>query len=242
MNIKPKLTTLFILTSLLLGCTSTPMYSPDTPLVVVAHGLGRSDFAMRGLKNSLADAGYAVCRLNYSSIGQSLQKWKEETTSQIDQCVSGYSTVHFVGHSLGGLAIRSYLANDEQLAQDKRLGKVVLLGTPNKGSEVADSMKGHFLMSIAGEVSQSLTTGEQSLGQRLPPPYYPVGVIAGTSESSGTAELFHSLNDGLVSVESAKVSNMADFITLDVSHTAMRYDAEVAKQTISYLQTGHFIH
>ena len=171
----------------------------------------------RGLKNSLADAGYAVCRLNYSSIGQSLQKWKEETTSQIDQCVSGYSTVHFVGHSLGGLAIRSYLANDEQLAQDKRLGKVVLLGTPNKGSEVADSMKGHFLMSIAGEVSQSLTTGEQSLGQRLPPPYYPVGVIAGTSESSGTAELFHSLNDGLVSVESAKVSNMADFITLDVS-------------------------
>ena len=70
--------TLFILTSLLLGCTSTTMYSPDTPLVVVAHGLGRSDLAMRGLKNSLADAGYAVCRLNYSSIGQSLQEWKEK--------------------------------------------------------------------------------------------------------------------------------------------------------------------
>jgi hypothetical protein len=75
----------------------------------------------------------------------------------------------------------------------------------------------------------------------LPAPDYPVGVIAGVSESSFTSERIPGDDDGVVSVESAKIEGMTDFITLRFSHFNLRYSGEVAEQTIAFLQRGHFL-
>jgi hypothetical protein len=45
-----------------------------------------------------------------------------------------------------------------------------------------------------------------------------------------------------VSVESTKLSNMKDFIEIEVGHSNMRYNKEVAEQTVHFLKHGQFNH
>lgn len=240
-------TTFILLTAVMVsGCANsqarTLTYQADDELVVLAHGLGRSDWAMWRFAERLENAGYKVCRLDYDTLGESVSSVLAQTSKQIDACIVNAPKVHFVGHSLGGLITRAYLQNNRDKITQERLGEVVLMGTPNKGSELADHFNDSWLMEIAGGVTQAMMTGENSLGNNLDELELSFGVIAGTESSSLTNDKFTGPNDGLVSVESTKLKNMRDFITIKVNHAQMRYNADVAAQTIHFLQQGAFKH
>ncbi|GAB2699641.1 alpha/beta fold hydrolase [Aliiglaciecola aliphaticivorans] len=228
------------------GCVHSQVlsstYEADDELVVVAHGLGRSDWAMWRLAQRLELADYKVCLLNYSTIGESVTTVLADTSKQINACIVNAPKVHFVGHSLGGLVIRAYLQKNKHELENARMGEVVLIGTPNKGSELADHFKDSWVMNVAGGVSQALVTGDNGLGNNLDELDLNIGVIAGTKSLTLTNDQFDGPNDGLVSVESTKLTNMSDFIAIDVSHSQMRYNLEVAEQTIHFLQSGSFKH
>jgi len=228
------------------GCANVEVdvtiYQPDDEVVVLAHGLGRSDWAMWRLAQHLEDADYKVCRLDYASIGESVGQVLAQTTKQIDACMAYAPKVHFVGHSLGGLVIRAYLQNNQHKLEKFNVGEVVLMGTPNKGSELADYLSDSWLMSLGGGISRALVTGRNSLGNNIDELDVNLGVIAGTKSSSLTREQFDGPNDGLVSVHSTKLESMSDFIAIEVGHSQMRYNVEVAQQTIYFLQKGAFKH
>jgi triacylglycerol esterase/lipase EstA (alpha/beta hydrolase family) len=236
------LVTLFQVTGCATSKDNANSYKPYDEVVVLAHGLGRSDWAMWKFAQRLEDANYKVCRLDYATIGKSVNAVLSETSKQINSCITHAPNVHFVGHSLGGLVIRSYLKESKLKQEEINIGKVVLIGTPNKGSELADHLKDSWLMDIGGGISRALVTGNDSLGNNLGEVDYDVGIIAGTKSSSLTREKFIGPNDGLVSVESAKLINMSDFIAIDVGHSQMRYNLDVCGQTIHYLQKGTFKH
>jgi len=228
------------------GCANSEAnsstYKPDDEIVVLAHGLGRSDWAMWRFAQRLENADYKVCRLDYATIGESVSSVLAETSKQIDACIAYAPKVHFVGHSLGGLVIRAYLQNNKQKLEKVSVGEVVLIGTPNKGSELADHLSDSWLMSVGGGISRVLVTGSNSLGRNIDELDVNLGVIAGTKPSSLTRVQFKGPNDGLVSVESTKLKSMNDFITIEVSHSQMRYNREVSEQTIHFLQKGTFNH
>jgi triacylglycerol lipase len=48
--------------------------------------------------------------------------------------------------------------------------------------------------------------------------------------------------DGPVSLESAKLEGMRDFIVVPYSHTAMLWREETAKQVRAFLREGKFAH
>jgi uncharacterized alpha/beta hydrolase family protein len=192
------------------------------------------------LTQRLENSGYEVCVLDYDTIGESIQSVVDSTESQIDACLHSPAKTHFIGHSLGGLVIRSYLQNHAAFSQSEQMGEVVLIGTPNKGSELADHYDGRWLMELGGEVSQSLVTGENSLGNQLQELDINIGIIAGTKSMLLTDDIFDGPNDGLVSVESTKLSNMSDFVEIEVGHSAMRYNEEVANQAIHFLRHSSF--
>ena len=85
-------------------------------------------------------------------------------------------------------------------------------------------------------------TDGASLPSRLSDPYYPVGVIAGVRGSGRNDHLLPGRDDGLVPVESTKLEGMSDFIEVESGHSMMRYDKEVARQVIAFLQQGKFLH
>jgi len=84
-----------------------PSYGPNDELGVLAHGLGRSDWAMWKFAQRLKKTNYKVCLLDYATIGESVASVLAQTTKQINECVINAPKVHFVGHSLGGLVIKS---------------------------------------------------------------------------------------------------------------------------------------
>ena len=209
----------------------------DQELVVLLHGLGRTRTAMWWLADKLEDAGYQVKRIGYRSLMQSPAEIVEEVSPQINACCAAHSRkVHFVGHSLGGLVARAYLQENSV----EHLGRVVLLGTPNHGSELVDHYRDHGLFRLLGPTTAALGTDEKSLPSKLEPPDYPVGVIAAALSPERDNASIPGPDDGVVSVESNRLEGMKDFIQVSGGHSMMRYNAEVARQTIAFLRTGKF--
>lgn len=208
----------------------------EKDIVVLMHGLARSNAAMWLLNLRLKKAGFHVKTVGYRSLNRTPEQIVEDISQQIDQCCKGQTNkVHFVGHSLGGLLIRAYLQDNEV----NNLGQVVLIGTPNQGTKVADYFQDKWWAKIAGPTALALGTGEASFPKTLEDPYYPVGVIAGVSQNDND-DILPGLDDGLVPVESTKVNNMNDFIVVFSGHSMMRYNEDVADQSIHFLRHGQF--
>ena len=206
-------------------------------IIVLLHGLGRNTTSMWLLASRLDDAGYYVQRVGYSSLHQKPDEILKDISSQINKCCQKHTqSVHFVGHSLGGLMVRSYLQSNKV----DKLGRVVLLGTPNKGTEAADHFSNSWLMDLLGPTAKALGTDDNSFPNSLKAPYYPVGIIAGERESELNDPVIPGKDDGLVSVESTKIDGMTDFIIIETGHSMMRYDREVADQTIEFIKNGAF--
>jgi pimeloyl-ACP methyl ester carboxylesterase len=222
--------------------STLPMFrspEPGADQVVLLHGLGRTEAAMLLLENQLAGAGFEVHNVGYPSISGTPEALVEAVAEEVDACCRDSNrTVHFVGHSLGGLLIRAYLERE----RPGNLGRVVLLGTPNGGSELADQNDGlaGSALEMAGPTAALLGTGPDDFPASLPPPDYPVGVIAGTRDSGITNQWLPLPNDGMVSVASARLEGMTDFTELAVTHWGLRNDPETAHQTISFLKHGTF--
>ena len=205
--------------------------------VVLLHGLGRTRAAMWPLAVRIEKAGFDVVRIGYDSLRHSPEQILAEVGQQIDACCANRpEPVHFVGHSLGGLIIRAYLAGHELRTR----GRVVLIATPNSGTPLVDSYNDAWWMDLAGPTAKSLGTGLDSFPNSLPKPDYPVGVIAGTREYWLIKDLIPGQHDGLVPLESTRIDGMVDFITVDSNHAFLRYSQEVARQTIAFLRTGQF--
>jgi len=207
--------------------------------VVLLHGIARTSRSLSKLERALRQAGFATLNLDYASRRKPLEALADEIHPEIAAFAERHpGPIHFVAHSMGGLLARRYLA----VYRPSRLCRLVMLGTPNGGSEVAVLLKGLSLYrAIYGPAGLQLTT-EPCVLASLPPPDYQVGVIAGCRTIAPIASLLvlPRPNDGRVSVASSKLANMADHIIVKASHTGLpRHPAAIA-QTIAFLHAGRF--
>jgi pimeloyl-ACP methyl ester carboxylesterase len=207
-------------------------------MVVLVHGLGRSDRAMRPLSKRLEASGYEVHALRYESTEKAPDALVSDLGQQLARCCASAERLHFVTHSLGGILLRAQLAERPPAA----LGRVVMLAPPNHGSELADWLRrSRMLSALLGPTARELGTDERSLPNRLPPASYEVGVIAGTASWNPLgSRMIPGEDDGTVSVRSARLEGMRDFLTLPVSHTAILRSGVAADQTLLFLRTGRF--
>jgi pimeloyl-ACP methyl ester carboxylesterase len=210
--------------------------------VVLLHGLCRSSRSMEPMRKSLVGAGYCVTNLDYPSRTGTVEELSESTIgSALDDCrARGADKIHFVTHSVGGILVRSYFARHS--ARD--LGRVVMLGPPNQGSEVVDRLGSWRVFSfINGPAGQELGTSADSLPNRLGAPTFCVGIIAGNRSINWiNSLLIPGPDDGKVSVVRTKLSGMADQMVIAATHPFMMRNREVVHQTIEFLQNGRFDH
>jgi hypothetical protein len=216
----------------------TPSASP-LPGVVLLHGLAGNSRLLRKMERALQRAGFATLNLDYKSRKHPLEMLAEDIHPAITAFAENVGELHFVTHSMGGLLARVYLAR----YRHARLARVVMLGPPNNGSEVAE-----FLRDLApyraffGPAGQQVGTGQRELLAELPLPDCAVGIIAGDRTISPVSSYFilPRPNDGKVSVASTRLEGMTDHIVLNTSHTLMLVRRPTIEQTIFFLREGRF--
>ena len=209
--------------------------------VVLLHGLSRTALSFRKMQLALERAGFTTVNLDYASRSKALEALAEDIHPAIQHFTDRIDgSVHFVCHSMGGLLARVYIAR----YRPQRLGRVVMLGTPNSGSEIADRLKNMGIYrAFFGPAGQQLGTKRDAAIEALFPPIdYPVGIIAGNrSIDPVTGAMLPKPHDGRVSVEKTMIDGMADHVVVGTAHPWLVRNSVAVAQTIAFLQDGAFV-
>jgi len=214
---------------------------PGKEFVILLHGLARSSSSMKKLERRLLKEGYAVVNYDYPSRTATVEKLAEwAITEALDLCEqqARVSRIHFITHSMGGILVRCYLADHDL----PKLGRVVMLSPPNSGSEVIDKLSDvpgfRFINGLAG---LQLGTRERDIPKKLGEANFELGVITGNrSMNPFLSLLIPGSNDGKVSLESARLDGMADFLVLPHTHPFIMRSDEAIAQSIYFLKHGRF--
>ncbi|WP_417317398.1 esterase/lipase family protein [Emcibacter sp.] len=203
-------------------------------LVVLLHGLARHKNTMKKPARFLTEKGLDCYLVNYPSTFQSV----EDHADQLEQTLNlleDIETVSFVAHSLGGLVCRELLSRDADWQQRIKIGKLVMIGTPNQGARIARYLDPLWLFrTISGPSGQDVQPGKVA---RFALPSAPTLVIAGgRARKSGFNPFLQEDNDGVVTVEETKVEGMTRFLLVPSIHTVIMDHPDTLKAIDEFLQ------
>ncbi|WP_423898981.1 esterase/lipase family protein [Candidatus Pelagadaptatus aseana] len=206
--------------------------------MILLHGLLRSPASLNQLEQALRQEGYITVNQGYPSRDYPIEELAPIAIDPaLEHCPEG-SDINFVTHSLGGILVRQYAS----LNHIPNLKRVVMLGPPNKGSEVVDELEGFYGFEwINGQAGLQLGTSKTSVPNQLGAVNFDLGVIAGNRSINWILSgLIPGEDDGKVSIESTKIDGMNEHLVLPVNHAMMMDNESVIKAVILYLEQGHW--
>jgi pimeloyl-ACP methyl ester carboxylesterase len=192
--------------------------------VVLLHGLGRLTLSMRGLGGFLERGGYRVVNWGYRSTTAVFERFGEALRAELARLDAepAVARIHIVGHSLGNIVARFALA----LEKPRKLGRVVMLAPPNRGSRTARRL-GPILGRVVKPLPQLSDDPESDVNRLRPPEGLEIGVIAAA-------------DDGKVPVELTHVAGEQDHVVVPGWHTFIMDRADARAHVVEFLREGRF--
>jgi pimeloyl-ACP methyl ester carboxylesterase len=211
------------------------------PTVILLHGLGEGRDSMRPLAEHLRGSiDAAVISFGYASVTSKL----DDHGAALAEVVAGLpatAPVSFVGHSLGTIVVRRWLAMADPVDRE-RVHRVVMLGPPNQGSQLARMAAGLGVLANHVEGSaRELVFDWAKVAPQLAVPTCDFGIVAGgKGDDTGYSSLLAGDDDAVVCVDETRLPGARDFVLLPVHHAAMMRHPAVQRATASFLETGRF--
>jgi pimeloyl-ACP methyl ester carboxylesterase len=216
-------------------------------VVLVLHGLGRTRDSMAGMCRYLEREGrYTVLNMSYATTRGRIEDHAAALARVVRNLDPGVTEVNFVAHSLGNIVVRRFLYDYERQSEPNpirpRVKRIVMLGPPNRGSQLAQRFPHSMLVRlVAGSSTVELAKNWTSLQQRLATPRCQFGIIAGgQGDDDGRNGLLEGDDDLIVTVEETKLAGARDFAVLPVYHGVIMLDRRVREYTLRFLQHGYF--
>ncbi|KQT76902.1 alpha/beta hydrolase [Methylobacterium sp. Leaf466] len=208
--------------------------------VLLLHGIARRAASLAGLERAFRAAGYATLNLDYPARKAPLEDLVERIAPEVAAFAGSVAALHMATHSMGGLLARALVTRH----RPANLGRVVMLGPPNGGSEIADRLwrLAPYRLFFGPAGAQLTTTPDAALRALLGRVEYPLGIIAGDRSLSPLESwlMLPGPDDGRVTVARTKVAGMTDHVTLHATHSLMMNNATVVAQALHFVRVGSF--
>lgn len=136
--------------------------------VVLLHGLCRTSRSMAKMEKALKAEGYNIINVTYPSRSGTIDELSKDVFQALEKQMGGGSAsfqtleeqvgkpaphagqafqpahqpskIHFVTHSMGGTLLTKQLEKCAAMQWLSKLGNIVMLAPPSRGSEVADKL------------------------------------------------------------------------------------------------------
>lgn len=204
------------------------MTSLDRQCVVLVHGLGAPAAVMRPMQRRFERVGYATQNFGYRSLVGPIEQHGSTLAATLRRLSTRHDRVHLVTHSMGGIVARCAVLT---LASDPdalgRVGRIVMLAPPNRGSPVATRVR-----RLAGRLcppAEQLSQHEGSWIQSLAP--LPGGVELGV-----IAAAF----DWIVGARNTHLPGQADHVTLAAFHGPLVWHRSAFAHALHFIRHGRF--
>lgn len=201
--------------------------------IIILHGLYMHGLVMQPLSQKLRKLGYETQVLSYNTVAID----ESSLFDSIDHSLNPLTTNVLVGHSLGGLMIKRYLANRKP--STSLISHVVAIGSPLKGASIVGRIQDLGLGAILGN------SPHHGLNKHDDAWAFPqkLGSIAGTMPIGARPLLIrndNTMSDGTVTVEETRLDGMQDHIEVKQTHTSLIYNTFVPQQIDHFICTDYF--
>jgi pimeloyl-ACP methyl ester carboxylesterase len=215
--------------------------------VILLHGLAAPGWSMSLLgKHLQKSGGYEVFNVEYASTRCGIDEHAESLANVIGS-LAGMDELNLVGHSMGNIVIRRYLAGPigapHGWRPDPRIQRIVMIAPPNHGSSTATEWADKSLFkTVFGTPGQQLGADWLNLKTRLATPHVEFGIIAGgKGDERGFSSGLPGDDDGRIELTTTRLAGASDFIVVPMLHELIANDPRVFQYTAHFLQDGSFI-
>lgn len=219
--------------------------------VILLHGLGSHGLTMSLLRQYIIRySDYNVICPTYQSLFfKSIDDIVNQVVEEINQVVNYNDTIHFIGHSLGGI-VAKLVCNSTSLKPIVKIGNIVTLGTPHNGAILANRILNKFpFIKYVSPIVTELSKESKYLS-KVETPKTNIGVIVGTSNEHIADPIIYLGNiflkdiishDGIVELDANLYKGIRHIICLNVNHVEMLWNYELFKSSLDFIKNGKFL-
>jgi pimeloyl-ACP methyl ester carboxylesterase len=179
---------------------------------------------MKPLEWRFQRLGYATRNWGYSSLRRSIEEHAVDFASYLNELEKTLEAerFHIVAHSMGSIITRCALQNH----RFEKLGRVIMLCPPNRGSHMARRASGILRRSI--RTLDQITDRADSFVNQLPTT---TGVQVGIVAASG---------DLIVAPEATRLEDATDYVIVPGMHNSVLFKRSVFDLCANFLREGRF--
>lgn len=211
-------------------------------LVVLQHGICRSAWSLWRLERALRAHGYEVLNPGYPSTKATIEEHAARLERAIEGRLAGREVlpeISFVGHSMGGLVIRSYLGR----ANARPARSCVFVATPQRGAALSTVRSRLFVYGLfmGSKAGLQLVPGHPFYDTLGPVPAEHVGCLyGGAGDDMGWNDDVPGDDDMTVATDEVQLPEQTDALRLPYGHTRISMHDDTIRQVLAFLRDGAF--